>query len=129
MVTLASKIDTDLTRILSDVGMSVTVYLNPTYTLDNEGNASITKGTATSATALIFNVAGELWTPEMEGVDRQKVLNCYLDNTNTIDEQDIIKWNDIYYKINEIDPHPLGTSTATYYRLEIERIQPQSKVS
>lgn len=126
---LEDQIDSDLTAILTTHGVSATLYRDPTHTPNDEGTTTITKGTGTSVTILIFNTRGELWTPQMEGIDREQVLTCYADNAYTIDKKDIILWNTVYYKINSIDSNPLGTSTVTFYRLEIERIQPQSAVS
>ena len=130
-MTLSDDIISDVSDILTEHGVDVTVYLNPTYTLDDEGYAgTISVGTGTSAKAFIYSDAGEVITSEVEGIDRQLRYRCFLQSsTGTISQKAIVKWNSEYYKIVSIDRNELEDQTVTFYDLLIERIQPQNIVS
>jgi len=127
---LETAIQSDAKEIIDEYGLDVTVYLSPTYNLDDEGAASISKGTGNSVKALIFATSGVLVTPQMEGIDTQKIWRCFLPyDVGTITDQSIIEWNSEYYKINSINSNQLGTADVVFYELEIELIQPQNSVS
>jgi len=130
-MTLESRIQSIVTNKLDTYGFSSTIYLAPSYTYDDEGQeTAISKGTGTTAKLLIHSPRGEMITPEMEGVDLQYPLTCYVKyDVGTIEENDLIKFGTEYFKITNIKKHPLGSASITFYELEIERIQPQSIVS
>jgi hypothetical protein len=127
---LSAQLISDFGDIIDSHGSTVSVYLSPTYTLDTEGNDTITKGTATSAKALLFSERGEFARSEVEGIDMELKYEAYLKSTvGTIAENDIIEWSSEYFRILSIEKNPLDTETITFYAIVMERIQPQSKVS
>ena len=138
-MTLEARIRTIVTNKLDKYGFSVSVYLSPSYTYDDEGDGTITKGTATSGKMFFFSPRGEMITPEIEGVDLQQPFTCYLKhNVGTIEENNIIgidrtaqsgTTTEEYFKITKIDRWAVGSAEVTFYELEIERIQPQNTVS
>lgn len=127
---LDTTIKSDVDAILTEHGVTATVYLSPTYTLDEEGAATITKNTGTSAKALIFSPSGNRYTQELEGVDANLEYECYLEyDVGTLTEESIILIDSKYYSINSVNKNPLSSSTVTFYKLNITKIQPQSSVS
>lgn len=130
-MTLEARIRVIVTNKLDTYGFSSTIYLAPSYTYDDEGEETdISKGTGTSAKLLIYSPRGEMINPEMEGVDLQYPLTCFVkQGIGTIEENDLVKFGTEYFKITNIKRHPLGSADVTFYELEIERIQPQIIVS
>ena len=127
---LETDIQSEISTIMTDYGTSVTVYLSPSHSYDDEGNDTISKGTGTSASVILQTPRGEMVTPEMEGIDKQLVFKCFCaSSVGTIDEDTIILYNSQYYKITSINTNPLASENVTFYDLNIERIQPQDSVS
>ncbi len=115
----------DLDHIIRLHGVSLSVYLSPSYSTDDEGSkVTITLGSATSATGILTEISGEEVTPEIEGVDLDLTFRCFLPaSTGTIEEDDIVEHNSERYKIVRIINTPLESTNTTFYELIIERIQ------
>ena len=130
MDAIGSKIIADFGEIVDAHGTSVTVYLDPTQTLDDEGGETITLGTGTDTKALIFTEKEETFTEESEGIDDTVQWAAYFkDSVGTIAEDTIILYNSEYYKIIQINRNPIEDKTVTFWGIVMERLKNQSSVS
>lgn len=116
-----------MNSLLDCRGNTVLVYITPAYTCDDEGQATtIATGAGVDAVAMLFSIAGEEITPEIEGIDLRYSFRGFLKSSvGTITDRSIIKWNSEFYKMASIDREQLGSLSCTYYKVIIERIEPQ----
>ena len=87
--------------IKTEHGTTVTLY-DPTITYNDEGDETITLGTGSDVSCVIFTISPEEMQWSVEGIDLTQTYRCYFSNDTNIDKETIVKYNGIYYKIHSL---------------------------
>ena len=132
MAGLGNPIIEQVDHIIESHGTSISVYISPTYTYNDEGTATaISKGTATAASAVIFTeTPGEAYERMPEGVEEIIIYTVYLkQSVGTITKKSLLYFNSTYYRIVDMHSHQFEDKSKMYYQLVVEKIANQSIVS
>ena len=109
-----------MNNILSSHGTTVTLYSNPTETINEEGDVTLTLGSGTSATCIMFPLDAEEMKWEVEGIDLAESFRCYFSYDTSINKKSIIQYNGKYYKIHSISK-PVDYGNAVYIQAIITK--------
>lgn len=109
-------------RLIDGYGNTTVTLYDPTYEYDEDGDVTITLGTGSDLTVLLFDMSGEEMNFEREGIDMQHTYRIYVkaSDSSSVDKESIFAYGGKYYKVYSIGK-ATSQSNDVYYSLVITK--------